>query len=212
MSTTNTKVKGSLSLPPMSPRLDPSDVTGTLSSMVLWCSRPPMLILFFYLGYYLSLVLHYPSSMTANNWANSTLLATLIGVANNSAAIGSHSLLKWFCDNPFRFIRFFCIPFCVSSMSVVAGNHPDDFFLVFPSDLTILSTCLSSAVALVVVIAGCRVFILGIKYGPEGGERDWTSRPSTPKTTSPKNAKLKDVEVQMSLVVETDFSEMDEGI
>ena len=42
---------------------------------------------------------------------------------------------KWISDDPYRFGRFYCIPFCVSSLSAIANGKSGDFFLIFPKDV-----------------------------------------------------------------------------
>ncbi|GMH71177.1 hypothetical protein TrRE_jg9948, partial [Triparma retinervis] len=135
---------------------------GSFNSFLRSCSTKPKLLLWFYFGYYLAVQLQYPGTLTVGNWLTSAFTASLIGVANNSAGIGTSTLRAWFSASPLRFLLYFCIPFCVSSLSICASKHEGEFWLVFSRDGRILGGSLGAA-------AGVVGAIVGAEWGTRGG-------------------------------------------
>ncbi|GMI48262.1 hypothetical protein TrCOL_g8982 [Triparma columacea] len=126
--------------------------TLTMNEFFKSCTTKPVLILWFYFGYYLAVQLQHQGTLTSGNWLTSAFTATLIGIANNSAGIGDSTLRDWFLSNPRRFLLYFCIPFCVSSLSICASKHEEDFWLVFSTNKRILGTSLGTAAGVVVTL------------------------------------------------------------
>ena len=89
--------------------------------------------------------------------------APLLTLAQNQLlhdAQGTKGAIEWLKENPLRFWRYFCIPFGVSSISIVAGQHEDDFFLVFPRDAAKLITAFAIAIGTVLSWTITRIFTL----------------------------------------------------
>ncbi|GMI18248.1 hypothetical protein TrLO_g7056 [Triparma laevis f. longispina] len=121
-----------------------------LNSLILSASVGPMLVLWFYFGYWLTIILQY-NALNTSNWLASSFISFLIGIANTCAGMGKKSVREWFLENPLRFWRYFMIPFGVSSISITAGKRgEDEFFLIFPLESSKLITSLSIASSLVI--------------------------------------------------------------
>ena len=128
-----------------------------------------MLILWFYLSYWLTLILTY-NALSIQNYLQCCFVAVLIGVANTCAGMGEKTVREWFEENPLRFLRYFMIPFGVSSISMTAGlSGEEEFFLIFSTDGGKLGTELGVATGSVAVLAVAR-WAFTDKEGDKGFE------------------------------------------
>jgi hypothetical protein len=99
------------------------DVKRNPRTAYLQSTRAPILILFFYFSYYLTVVAttylsEYGASIDPRLWMNASAMGCMVGVALNSCAISpGQSVGTYLGEAPLRCLRFFIIPFCVSSIS-----------------------------------------------------------------------------------------------
>merc|ERR1740123_1369646 len=90
--------------------------------------------------------------MTLIGWENAMFLAMWVFFALNAAAytppmFGANGYLK----QPYKIIRFFLIPFCVSSISVACNASPNECRLLFPRDGTLLAMLISIMLSILIV-------------------------------------------------------------
>lgn len=158
------------------------DVKRNPRTAYLQSTRAPILILFFYFSYYLTVVAttylsEYGASIDPRLWMNASAMGCMVGVALNSCAISpGQSVGTYLGEAPLRCLRFFIIPFCVSSISslVMGVNYaatargvPPVFFLVFPTGTHQLATCFGvpTLVALSLVIVRRLLALPGERSG-----------------------------------------------
>eukprot|EP01084_Bolivina_argentea_P217176 368808_1 len=114
-------------------------------------TQPSSLILYSYLFWYLFIMFSFGiKNMSMNAWGNAAVLATFVCVALNAAAYhgplcGQHG----YTNNYFKILRFWCIPFCVSSISVACNASPTDCMYLFPTNLTFLAIQISVIVVII---------------------------------------------------------------
>eukprot|EP01084_Bolivina_argentea_P062007 113369_1 len=91
-------------------------------------------------------------NMPSNGWETALVLATFVFFALNAAAY--HPPLfgpKGYIHNYFKMIRFYIIPFCVSSISVACNASKSQCKLLFPTDTTLLIYHISIMFAILII-------------------------------------------------------------
>ena len=123
-------------------------ITGEHWALALFRSsvQPHMLVLWGYFAYYLATVAFFFSATPGSLWLTALLVALIVGIALNAAALEDSGVRDYIVEAPFRCLRFFLIPFCVSSLSAISQINGDHFVLVFPSETTELVPVLVATV------------------------------------------------------------------
>ena len=122
----------------MIPSSTDDDQTGEHWAIGLFRSsvQPHMLVLWGYFAYYLATVAFFFSATPGSLWLTALLVALIVGIALNAAALQDSGVRDYIVEAPFRCLRFFLIPFCVSSLSAISQINGDHFVLLFPSETT----------------------------------------------------------------------------
>jgi len=105
--------------------------------------RPPLVLMSGCLLYYVVIMLSLPSE--AYNWWQAGLVSLLIGtVLNINAFSGASDHARQYISKcKFQIIRFFVVPFCVSSFS--ARTQASDFWTVIPLQPELLAKALAAS-------------------------------------------------------------------
>lgn len=122
-------------------------------------TTPPMLLLWGYFAYFIVTIAYELAAATAPLVANACVVAVVVGVALNASAMGAEDLAAYARASPFRVLRFFLIPFCVSLFSSVVAASEGEFVSVFPRDATRCAATLGIAAAwpgACLAVARCR--------------------------------------------------------
>eukprot|EP01084_Bolivina_argentea_P128454 227066_1 len=100
----------------------------------------PSLILYAYLYWYLLIQFAFGIQyMSAIAWLSAAVLATFVWVLLNAAAYHAPACgQKGYFKNYFKVLKFWLIPFCVSSISVACNLAPHECKLLFPTDTMLL--------------------------------------------------------------------------
>ena len=111
----------------------PKPRSAGVASSVEAATTPAMLLLWGYFTYFL-VTLFYESQYASRALIlNACLVAAVIGVALNASALGKEPVSTYVIESPFRVLRFFLIPFCVSLFSALVGAAGDEFVSVLPA-------------------------------------------------------------------------------
>ena len=133
----------------------------TCAALVRGSVATPMLLLWGYLAYWCTLAGYTWHDTPAETWLTAAAVAAIVGVALNAAALDDQQpVLLQLRKQPFRCVRFFLIPFCVSSLSAISEMNGDDFVLMFPKESAKLIAALGATLVVPLslrVIGGCCV-------------------------------------------------------
>eukprot|EP00479_Gromia_sphaerica_P009254 TRINITY_DN3833_c0_g1_i1.p1 TRINITY_DN3833_c0_g1~~TRINITY_DN3833_c0_g1_i1.p1 ORF type:complete len:190 (-),score=23.54 TRINITY_DN3833_c0_g1_i1:264-833(-) len=115
------------------------------SVIPLWC----------YLWWYLWILYSYYGWILENHegtfWPTAGFLSLAVGIVLNVNALnGSKPVIQQIIENPFKCLRFFIIPFCVSSYSAIASII--HFVSIFPDDGEVLGVGFGVAAGIAVVL------------------------------------------------------------
>jgi hypothetical protein len=105
-----------------------------LTQLLHGAAARPMLLLGSYLAYWVTVVLAKADKVTLDIMLTAVLISAIVGTGINAGAIGSTPLCTYLSQGPFRCVRFYAIPFCVSSLSSIASSNKAEFKYLFPKD------------------------------------------------------------------------------
>lgn len=112
----------------------------------------PFMIMWVYLTYWIVIVSLYAHKVKPNVWISAAVAGMLVGIGLNANAYRM-IIAKGRIDYGVV-IRFFLIPFGVSSLSGITNSLREEFLLVFPRDLSelVISLCLPAIVVSIIVV------------------------------------------------------------
>eukprot|EP00918_Siedleckia_nematoides_P077022 GHVU01168334.1.p1 GENE.GHVU01168334.1~~GHVU01168334.1.p1 ORF type:complete len:367 (+),score=47.19 GHVU01168334.1:344-1444(+) len=128
-----------------------------LHRRILEFTELPYLILWTYFAYWLIIVIVFGPSVPGMIWLSSAVAGTLVGIGLNANAY-RYVFREGRVDYPV-IIRFFLIPFGVSSLSGISNSLRENFLLVFPRDPPTLAISIAIPAAVV-----CLLFLLRVVF------------------------------------------------